>query len=140
MAYVSQELKARLAPAIKAALAKYGMRGSIGVRHHSTLVINIASGPLDLIGNHNAACSIRWPDRFQAADKYLQVNVYHYGEHFTGECLALLSEIIDAANVGNFDKSDTQSDYFHVGWYVDVNVGAYNKPYVCTANAGKVAA
>jgi hypothetical protein len=32
-------------------------------------------------------------------------------------------------NVGNHDRSDIQSDYFDVGWYVDVNVGAWNQPY-----------
>jgi hypothetical protein len=32
-------------------------------------------------------------------------------------------------NDGNFDKSDIQSDYFHVGWYVSVNIGKWNKPY-----------
>jgi hypothetical protein len=33
-------------------------------------------------------------------------------------------------NDGNWDKSDIQSDYFNVGWYVDVNIGKWNKPYV----------
>jgi hypothetical protein len=35
-------------------------------------------------------------------------------------------------NVGNHDRSDIQSDYFDVGWYVDVNVGAWNQPYELT--------
>ena len=34
MAYVSQEKKKQLAPAIKAVLKKYGMKGSIAVRHN----------------------------------------------------------------------------------------------------------
>ena len=47
MAYVSQQRKAELALGIKAVLAKYGMKGSIAVRHHSTLVVTVTSGPLD---------------------------------------------------------------------------------------------
>jgi hypothetical protein len=30
---------------------------------------------------------------------------------------------------GNHDRSDIQSDYFDVGWYVDVNIGSWNRPY-----------
>jgi len=33
-------------------------------------------------------------------------------------------------NTGNWDKSDIQTDYFNVGWYVDVNIGKWNKPYI----------
>jgi len=33
-------------------------------------------------------------------------------------------------NIGNFDKSDAQTDYFHVGWYMSVNLGKWDKPYI----------
>jgi len=33
-------------------------------------------------------------------------------------------------NIGNFDKSDVQTDYFHVGWYMSVNLGKWDKPYI----------
>ena len=46
MAYVSQEMKKQLAPAIKAVLKKHNMKGSIAVRHHSTLVVNIKEGAI----------------------------------------------------------------------------------------------
>ena len=62
MAYVSQEKKAELAPKIKEVLKKYNMKGSIAVRHHSTLVVNIASGPLEFDHSHG--------------DDHTQVNVY----------------------------------------------------------------
>ena len=51
MAYMSQERKKELAPAIKSVLKKYNMKGSISVRHYSTLVVTIKSGALDIIGN-----------------------------------------------------------------------------------------
>jgi hypothetical protein len=35
-------------------------------------------------------------------------------------------------NAGNHNNSDVQSDYFDVGWYIDVNIGKWNKPYVAT--------
>jgi hypothetical protein len=33
-------------------------------------------------------------------------------------------------NQGNWNRSDVQTDYFDVGWYCDINVGSWNKPYV----------
>ena len=32
-------------------------------------------------------------------------------------------------NAENFDKSDPMTDYFHVGYYISVNIGSYDKPY-----------
>ena len=52
MAYVSQEDKARLAPGINRVLKKYNMKGSISVRHHSTLVVTVRSGAIDFTGNY----------------------------------------------------------------------------------------
>ena len=103
------------------------------MRHHSTLVLNIASGPIDFIGNYNAVESSRnaaKPEHMRnRASGSLDVNPHWFREHFTGDALAFLAEVMDAMNAGNYDKSDIQSDYFNVGWYVDVNVGRWNKPY-----------
>lgn len=59
----------------------------------------------------------------------IPVNVYWYKEHFSGKALEFLSEVIPLMNIGNHDNSDIQSDYFDVGWYVNVNVGKWDKPY-----------
>lgn len=126
MAFMNQEMKSKLAPAIKAAFAKHGMKGSIAVRHHSTLVINVKEGPVDF----NASRTGRWSPDF-IYQGHLDVNVYHYRDHFTGEALAFLDEVITAANAGNHDRSNLMTDYFDVGWYVDVNVGRWNQPYIC---------
>jgi len=127
---MNQERKAKLSPAIKAACKKYGVKASIGVRHHSTLVIKIKQGPLDFIKNYNDAQDAKLsaePRRY--AEKTLDVNPYWYKEQHTGKVLAFLTALFEAANAGNHDNSDIQSDYFDVGWYVDVNVGEWNKPY-----------
>lgn len=47
MAYVSQEDKKELTPAIKAVLKKYNVKATIAVRNHSTLVVNIKEGYID---------------------------------------------------------------------------------------------
>jgi len=133
MAYVSQELKGKLSPAIKAVCEKYGIRASIAVRHHSTLCLNVKSGAIDFIGNSNRVCG---GDFYQVqrgfkpnTTGYDQVNPYHFQNHYDGDARAFLTEVLAVMNDGNWDKSDIQSDYFNVGWYVDVNIGAWNKPY-----------
>lgn len=136
MAYVSQELKAKLAPTIKAVCKKYGVKATIGVNHHSTLVVNIKSGKIDFIGNYTknhlgrASAFVR---ENQPEIKSLDVNPYWYQEHFDGQARAFLHELLAAMNNGNHNNSDIQSDYFDVGWYVDVNIGRWNKPYVLEA-------
>ena len=114
MAYMSQDNKKSLAPKIKEICKKYGIKATLGVRHHSTLVLNIKEGIIDFDLN----------DR-----EYLQVNVYHYKSRFKGKALEFMSELIPAMNIGNHDNSDVMSDYFDVGWYVDINIGQWDKPY-----------
>lgn len=134
MAYMSQEKKAKIAPAVKAILKKYKVKGSLAVRHHSTLVLTIKSGAIDFITNCNETCS---KDHYQVAngfrpitEGYCDVNPYHFKKHFSGTAKNFLSEVLSAMNNGNHDNSDIQTDYFDVGWYVDVNIGRWNKPYV----------
>jgi hypothetical protein len=136
MAYMSQENKAKIAPKIKAILAKYKVKGSLAVRNHSTLCLNIKSGSIDFIGNFNKTISADHyltARGFTPAEKSLSVNPYHYDNHFSGKALAFMQEVFAAMNEGNHDHSDIQSDYFNVGWYVDVNVGQWDKHYILEA-------
>lgn len=131
---MNQQKKAILAPGIKAIMKKYGVKGSIGVNNHSTLVVNIKSGPIDFIENFIKTDSGK-PDMSTQQIEYLRkyrsldVNPYWYKEHFSGKAKAFLSELLPAMNIGNHDNSDIQTDYFDVGWYVSVNIGKWNKPY-----------
>jgi len=126
MAYVSQELKSKLAPKIKAICKKYGVKASLAVRNHSALALNIKSGKVNFISDYGSTSEKR-----ADAEKFgIQVNPYWYQDHFNGKSKAFLSEVIPAMNAGNWDKSDIQTDYFNVGWYVEVNIGKWNKPYV----------
>lgn len=132
MAYMSQDKKKELAPLIKSICNKYGIKYSLGVNNHSTLVLNIKSGPIDFIQNYNDTVKEKYSnrgDRFEPATDYIQVNNYWYHEHFTGTAKKFLNEVLKVMNIGNFDKSDIMTDFFSVGWYVDVNIGGWNKPY-----------
>jgi hypothetical protein len=134
MAYISQDRKKALAPKIKAICKKYGVKATLAIRTHSTLVLNIKSGTIDFIGNGNEVCG---NDHYQVAQGfkpntsgYESVNPYHFKSHYSGRALAFITEVYAAMMVGNHDNSDIQTDYFDVGWYVDINIGKWNAPYI----------
>lgn len=141
MAYVSQEDKKRLAPGIKAVLKKYGMKGTIAVRHHMSLVVTLKSGKLDLIGSaqrHNDQLAARRGEESYPVGDYLQVN------HFWADKWAEETGDIEIGNFYNelvaamkgdqfFDESDAMTDYFHCSHYLDIDAGKWNKPYVLEA-------
>lgn len=111
MAYMNQERKAKLAPGIKAVLKKYGAKGTISVLNHMELRVVISESEFHIQGD------------------YEEVNEYHIDRHYTGRKAEFLNELRDAMMVGNHDRSDIQSDYFDVGWYISISFGRWNKPY-----------
>ena len=119
---MNQEKKKTLAPKIKQALKKHNMKGTLSVDNYSTLRLTLREGPIDFSFTNREGKVIN------------HINEYWYKDHFKDnpEALSFLSEVIPALNVGNFDNSDPMTDYFHVGWYVDVNLGRWDKPYVYT--------
>ena len=137
MAYFNQERKQERAPAIKAILKKYGVKGSLAVRNHSTFVLNIKSGSVDFIENYiKTDADKHYGNKmdqnqidYLRKNKAVDVNPYWFQEHYSGKALSFLKEVFKAMNSGNHDNSDIQSDYFDVGWYVGVNIGQWNKPY-----------
>jgi len=130
MAYMNQETKAKLAPKIKALLKKYKLKGSLSVRNHLTLCLTLKSGAINFHEELHPAPPRGLRAELTLPSGHLSVNTYHYQNHFTGTALKFLSEVIPAMNVGNHDNSDPMIDYFDVGWYVDVEIGKWNKPYV----------
>ena len=53
MAYISQDDKRELAPNIKAVLDKHNVKGTISIRNHATLVVNIKEGALNFFPPNN---------------------------------------------------------------------------------------
>lgn len=132
MAYMSQENKKEKTKKIREALKKFkNVKYTLSVRNHSSIELNIKSGNIDFIKNYNE-CVTQKPGKEAYSNKYMQVNTYWYKEQFTGEALEFIDKAMKVLNEGNFDHSDIQSDYFHVGWYVDINIGKWNKPYMLT--------
>jgi hypothetical protein len=122
MAFMSQEHKTRIAAELKKVMPK-GWKYTLAVRHHSSIVLTIASAPIDLVASQKFAAE------HAKAQMYVQLNDRHLEHHFEGELLETFEKINEAMNLDNFDKSDPQTDYFNVGHYVDITIGRWNKPF-----------
>ena len=137
MAYMNQARKAELAPGIKAVLARYGVKGTVGVSNHSTLVVTIKSGNLDFIGEANRwnrEYAERTGQRFHSVSGYYQANPYKGAAEFADETIAAFFKELTAAMRGNlwYDNSDIMTDYFDTAYYLDINIGKWDRPYVFT--------
>src|SRR5690349_24044138 len=56
----------------------------------------------------------------------------------SSDLAAVLKVLLDAKaalNTDNFDKSDIQSDYFHVGFYAYMHIGGFERPFTVKAAA-----
>ena len=106
-------------------------KASISVRNHSTICVNIKSGPIDFIGEankKNMEIAERRGTPYYENDGYIQVNPY-YPETY-GAASDFLVELVDAMKGLNyFNNDDAMTDYFSRSHYTDVNVGKWNKPY-----------
>jgi hypothetical protein len=135
MAYMNQERKAKITKALKPILAKYKVKGSLSVRNHSTIVLTLKSGAIDFIGNSNRVCG---NDFYQVqrgfkptTSGYDQVNPYWFQDHYDGDAKAFLTEAFKALKSADwYDESDAMIDYFNIAYYVDVNIGKWNSPYI----------
>ena len=129
MAYMDQTKKAKIAPVVKALLKKHGVKGSLSVRNHSALVLTIKQGSVDFIANFNDTVKKMQDWGGHVAKTSIDVNPYHFQNHFTGAALECLTDVHQAMMDGNHNRSDIQSDYHDVGWYIDINIGTWDKPY-----------
>jgi hypothetical protein len=131
MSYISQETKKEISTNLKTILAKYKIKASLAVEHHSLVSLNIYSSPIDFIGNYNKVAGQRYANQhFEPVKDYFTVNHFWYKEQFDGIALECLTEIINVLNRKNGVFVE-DSDYGIVpDYYIHVNIGKWNKPYL----------
>lgn len=130
MAHVSQEDKARFNAALKLIMPKE-YKWSLRVRHHSTLILTIQRAPVDLVGIAQAN------DYARGESGWVTFMHDRFDKAFKGhpDLVELFGKIQAALNNGNHNNSDIMTDYFDVGWYTEISIGTYDKPFVFTAKA-----
>ena len=129
MAYIKTEEVSAIRNELKKRFGHTGLKFGVKKQHHSSVHVTIKAGPIDF--------SDIYRDHYGSGDHYAQVHVYHlsnYGQHqpFFEEVLKIIKTAPALAEGGRewFDKSDIMTDYFHTAFYINLNVGEYDKPYV----------
>lgn len=126
MAYMNQERKKALVDGVKKMLAEkfpdVKIKATYKIQNYSAICMTIQGCSINLLEN--------FPNKH-----WFCVNTYHIGSAFHGEAGEFLQACADALNKGNHDNSDPMTDYFDVGWYIDIHIGKMDKPFqVLTKN------
>ena len=123
MAYMNQDKKKVIASKLKPVLKKYGVKGTLSVRNHSVIVLNVKAGKVNFFEDYG--------DREDAKKFGIQVNPYWFHDHFEGKSKQFLTEAFDALkSAGYYNNTDASIDYFDTAYYYDINIGNWKKPYV----------
>lgn len=132
MAYIGQTEKAKISANLKPILKKYGIKGTLSIRNHSTIVLNIKSGSIDFLENYTKGEN---PSIREDAAKFgIDVNPYWFHDHFTGKAKEFLTKAFAALKSADwYDESDAMTDYFNTAYYYRINIGNWNKPYTVSA-------
>ena len=145
MAYITKaEVKAK-SEKLKALNKEYGIKATFSGSNSSTLKLTISKGSIDFIENflevlsNNPNKNLNFSRNFDEfsenlkKSKYIHVNHYYMQEHFDSVALEYLQKAYQIMLEGHWDESDIQTDYFSCSWYNNINIGAWNKPYVFVA-------
>jgi hypothetical protein len=126
MAYASQELKKELSPQIKAVLKKYWIKGTLSVQDHATLTCNIRSWVIDFASDYIVDPRSEFDKPFET---YKSVNEKFIDSSWDGKAKDFLLDLKSAMMKWNHNNNDLQTDYFDVGWYINIKIGHREKPY-----------
>jgi len=114
MSYISTEEVKNIRETLKKEFPQ--IKFSVTCEHNSSVNICIMKSPFDLNTNHSS------------------LNPYYptkkYGEDFYNTLVRII-EI--AKGQGWYDRSDIMTDYFDTAYYIDINIGKWNKPYICSS-------
>jgi len=124
MAYMDQNKKKEIAAALKLVVPK-DWKYSLRVHDNSSITLTIKSAPIDLLGEHkNLAPGVKG---------HVELNEYTLNRAYEGDLLKTMVSISNALNTGNHNNSDSQTDYFDVGFYSHLQLGKWDKPFQVTA-------
>lgn len=129
MAYMDQTTKKQIAAELKKVIPA-GWKYSVAVDNHSTIVLTIASAPVDLykIAKGQAGYG-------GSMQGHVQINPHCMDKHFekteVADVMAKVQKVLYGC--GYYDDSDLMTDYFNCAYYVHMQIGKWDKPFVCTA-------
>ena len=129
MAYIRTDEVAAIRGQLKEAFPQ--LKFSVRKQHHSSVIVTIKSGTVDF-------------SDVLDEDGYCQTNQYwleRMGQHkeLFEEIYKIVKTAPGTVEGGRewFDESDSMTDYFHTAFFMSVNIGSYDKPYVCSKPKAK---
>jgi len=130
----TKKFKDQFEGGIKRVLKKYNMKGSLRVRrggYTPYLVVTLRKGPIDFAVDKSGG-----NDHIYASSQ----NPRDINEDFKGLPKKFLKELHKEMMGGVwFDKSDSQTDYFHMSHGMEIYIGGgKDKPYVVTSDTTNV--
>lgn len=106
MAYMDQAKKEIINTALKAIMPN-GWSYSLKVNDSVEIICTIKKNTVDLLGLNGGRN---------------HVNQNCLNRYFDGYALEVMNNIVAALNIGNYDNSDSQTDYFDVGHYIGIRI------------------
>lgn len=140
MAYVSTQKTAEIRAKLKEVFPEIKFLVNRGTNYNGALNVHIMRSPYKFLNveryiarfNGNPPVPAEQLTNILNGEGYtLDINPYHL--HSTDtlyENVGIIEKILDICNDGNWDRSDVRSDYFDVGWYINLTVGKGDKYYV----------
>ncbi len=117
MAYISKdEVRVRRERIKKLFPTKKGWKFSITREHSSGINLAILQAPINFLK--------------ETEQGYLSINEYYISENFPKEQAEVLNQMYSILNKGNYNNSDSMTDYFDVGFYVNMSIGKWDKNFV----------
>lgn len=120
MAYITSESVKEIRNNLKALYpTKDGWKFSVTRQHYSSVRCEILTAPLELrLDNSRTNESV---NNFWIESRY---------EGNNDAATKVLSTINDILNLNNYNNSDVMTDYFECGHYVNLSIGAWDKPFI----------
>ena len=133
MAYVSKQVIDAARKAIKTLNNEYNIKATISGVNSSSLKLTISQGSIDFIGNYiDTNKNVAGDEDYIRKNSNVQVNHYWLDKQFSGEALEYLEKAKKILIADHWDQSDVQTDYFYCSFYINIDIGRWDKPYVFT--------
>lgn len=127
MAYLTKEKTIEVRNALKSAFPE--IKFSVRNADRSSLEVAIMAAPYDFFAGEDA-------ERLER-NGYQGINHYHFMRDPNILEKAIIDKIVRICNIGNYDNSRIEIDYFDCGYYFNLKVGKWDKPFVKTEKKDK---
>lgn len=145
MAYIEKERVAEIRAELKKLFPTF--KFSVTRQDHSSVVIKILKGDIDFFddamrpdGTNNHGETYKLSD-YRKEQGHTSVNHFWIEDHWCGEAQEMLLKIKEIACKGNVDRNagDMGADYPAWNFFVEISIGAYNRPYELIEKVAKAA-